>query len=127
MLISNEDPQPDLSDHPYWYARVLAILHVDARDEKSRDSSYNRIELLWVRWYGRHSDVQAGWQARRLDAVGYVPQSEGAFGFIDPTNVLRAAHLIPSFEHGYTKELLPKSAVWDTADEGDYEQHYVNR
>lgn len=126
MLISNEDPEPDLPSHPYWYARVLGILHVNVRDEKHSDPTYHRVEVLWIRWYGRFSDVNAGWQARRLDAVGYVPQGKGAFGFIDPRNVLRAAHLIPSFEHGYTQELLPKSTFWDTP-EGDYEQYYANR
>ena len=51
-----------------------------------------------------------------------------AFGFIDPSDVLHAAHLIPVFAHGQTNELLPPSCVCSDEDEDeDWSLFYVGR
>jgi hypothetical protein len=39
--------------------------------------------------------------------VGFVPDTDdGAFGFLDPSLVLRGCHLVPAFANGRTSTLL---------------------
>ncbi len=65
------------------------------------------MEFLWVRWLGVVPDHSFGREQARLPKVGFVPDSdEFAFGFLDPSLVLRGCHLIPSFEDGKTDKLL---------------------
>lgn len=53
-------------------------------------------------------DRRGGTNQRRLDRVGYVPDSKtpGAFGFIDPADAIRSCHLIPTFDEGTRGDLL---------------------
>ncbi|KAF9544900.1 hypothetical protein CPC08DRAFT_620995, partial [Agrocybe pediades] len=128
----NED---GLEPHPYWYARVVGIFHVNVR-YRPRGSQELRprtqkMEFLWVRWMGRDLSYQAGWKARRLYRVGFVPDtSSRAFGFLDPAEVIRGAHLIPAFAHGTTASLLPPSFIRRKSDSAgtdlDWQFFYVN-
>ena len=115
----------DVAEHPYWYARVLGIYHTHVffhSEKKAR-----KVEFLWVRWFGKDADWNAGPDSLRHDRVGYVPSSDAdAFGFLDPKLVLRACHLIPSFHWGKTLRLLGPSIVRDS-NEGDWTNYYVNR
>ncbi|KAJ7191438.1 hypothetical protein GGX14DRAFT_600708, partial [Mycena pura] len=105
MVLSCDDPEVD--PHPYWYAKVLQIFHADVR---LRGYPPRRMEFLWVRWYTRDTDHRSGWDARRLHRFQFLPHTDPeAFGFLDPNDVVRGAHLIPAFYHGRTKELLPRS------------------
>ncbi|KAF8067028.1 hypothetical protein FPV67DRAFT_1562486 [Lyophyllum atratum] len=80
---SSEDPEPS---HPFLYAKCLGIFHINAL----------YIEFLWVRYYDMAS--MGGWKARKLDEVRLASSgNQDAFGFVDPSDVLRACHLIPSF------------------------------
>ena len=76
MVLSHEDqPEEDgLPAHPYWYARVLGIYHtfVMHMGPKSKTQVPKRMDFLRVRWFGRNSQYDAGWQKRRLHLVGYV-------------------------------------------------------
>lgn len=47
MLPSYEDD----SVHPFWYARVIGIYHMNVSHAPT-DTSKQRIEFLWVRWFG---------------------------------------------------------------------------
>jgi hypothetical protein len=86
-----------------------------------------RMEFLHVRWFGRDPDWLSGPGALRLDRIGYVPDSDDeAFGFLDPTHVLRACHLIPAFALGKTTALLGPSKHRDS-NEGDWVNYYVMR
>lgn len=128
MLLADEDPAEDLLPHPYWYARVQGIFHAEVMDRADRSPRWQRIEFLWVRWFGRCPDSEAGWKARRLDRIGYVPTDADAFGFIDPAWVVRGIHLIPSFAEGRTDKYLPRSSLAsDSSELGDWEFYYVNR
>lgn len=89
------------------------------------------MDFLWVRWLGQALDAPGGWDTCRLDQVGYFNDSEltHAFDFVDPIDVIRAAHLIPKFNGGRTAQYLePKSSI-ATDDEslGDWRQYYINR
>jgi len=126
MVLSHED---DESAHPYWYARIIGIFHVDVRhtgpDSRSMDTQ--SMEFLWVRWFGYDIHHCAGWATRRLHRVGFIPSDDvGAFGFLDPKDVIRGVHLIPAFAHGRTDELLPLSIARQPKDhDRDWVYYYV--
>ncbi|GJE92524.1 hypothetical protein PsYK624_086780 [Phanerochaete sordida] len=133
MVISQEDEgdgQRSKARHPYWYARVIGIFHADVKymgpGSQSRD--WERLEFLWIRWFGLDFTAPGGFRKRRLHRVGFVDADDGgAFGFLDPKVVLRAAHLIPAFAHGRRDDLLgPSLARQDDEDDEDYVYYYVN-
>ncbi|KAJ6582167.1 hypothetical protein B0H19DRAFT_927963 [Mycena capillaripes] len=129
MLLSHEDDD-EPNPHPYWYARVIGIFHAEIRHVgmRSKDRRTQRMEFLWVRWYGRDLTHKAGWKAKRLHRLGFIDSTDdGAFGFLDPAEVLRGAHIIPAFHHGLTSDLLPKS-IARRAEENDedYVYYYIN-
>jgi hypothetical protein len=91
-----------------------------------------RMEFLWVRWFGRDMTHIGGWKTRRLHRVGFLDAADpdsGAFGFLDPTEVLRAAHLIPAFHFGWTSEYLGASVahIFHGDKQQDYVYYYVNQ
>ena len=97
MLLSR---QP--SAHPFCYAHVLGIYHTNAiyvgpglRDYQSR-----WIEFLWVQWF-KVLNHSVGWDHTTLDSVKFPPMAEAdAFDFIDPADMLRCCHIIPTFADG---------------------------
>jgi hypothetical protein len=119
------------SNHPYWYGRVIRIFHVMVRYMGGDRSlqQWKRMNVLWVRWYGICDSCPAGFKARRLYQVGF-PQGtdEEAFGFLDPSNVLRAIHLVPNFTLGKTANLLPPDSIGRRKSDKneDYFRYYVN-
>jgi hypothetical protein len=125
MVKSNEEPEEGLVRHPYWYARLLGVFHVNVFPPGAR--SPRRVEFLWVRWFGRDPEWDSGPNHLRLDRIGYVPETDAeAFGFLDPSLVLRACHLVPAFALGKTASLLARSAARDFHD-GDWLNYYVMR
>lgn len=98
MLASENTP----SEHPYCYARVLGIFHANVIYTGPGRIDYlpRRVEFLWVWWF----DLQCpalSWQDYALDKGRFVPMHQPhAFGFVDPDDVLRCCHLIPSFSDG---------------------------
>jgi hypothetical protein len=119
----------DSSDHPFLYARVLGIYHVNAIWTGSGVLDYRprRLEFLWVRWFEHVTKEPAGWTARRLDTLRFPPmENEDAFGFVDPGDVLRGCHLLPKFAQG---KLHPDHVNMSkcAADGGDWKYYNVNR
>ena len=129
IMVLSQEREPDA--HPYWYARIIGIYHTLIRHESSPDLI--PLEFLFVRWYGLDLDRTSrfGWKMRRLPKVGFVPEDPNeespAFGFLDPAQVIRGVHLIPSFAEGLTDELLEPSFA-RLEHEGDYDWrcYYVN-
>lgn len=117
--------------HPYWYARVLRVFHVHVRHfgPDSRNPSVQPMEVLWVRWYGVVPGHRHGPTSARLPKVGFVPDSDtAAFGFLDPSLVIRASHLIPAFSDGRTTSLLKTGPSLGRASSevDDWRAYYVN-
>ncbi|TFY53731.1 hypothetical protein EVG20_g9986 [Dentipellis fragilis] len=111
MVKANDDPDPTGSrQHPFWYARVLGIYHANV-------------------YYGRTAAPEGAEFSRKLDRIGFVPEDDpsGAFGFLDPGQVLRACHLIPAFAYGLTTDLLGPSKMRDSVLKGDWTNYYVSR
>ena len=138
MVLSGED-RGNLDLHPYWYARVLGIYHAEVRHDRPNavSSDIQVLEFLWVRWFGQDADYNAGSTGHHLYRVGFVPddpidlndptQVSGAFGFIDPAEVIRGIHLIPAFAYGKTDGLLGPSIARPLQDnDHDWQYFYVN-
>lgn len=121
ILPSREDD----ASHPFWYARVIGIFHVDVT-HKATGTSKSRIDFLWVRWFGQDGQWRGGQSARKLERVGFVPYggADEPFGFVDPNTVIRGCHLIPTFHYKRTYDLLPASRFRGRS--GDYVNYYVN-
>lgn len=111
----------------FWYARVLSVVHVNAR--LSSEEDYQRLDILWVRWYGEDTTWACGPAKMCLPRMGFIPHTEpAAFGFIDPRDVIRSAHMIPAFAHGRTECYLPPSpaARAPCENDNDWTYYYVN-
>ena len=65
MVLSHEDTE---NPHPYWYAQIIGIFHVDVRyrGPEIPDHAPKRIDLLWVRWFACHTHSKCGWAVCRL-------------------------------------------------------------
>lgn len=127
MVLANQE-EDNANQHPYWYARVVGIFHAMVSRVGS-SSTYERMDFLWVRWYGLDTAVRSGFKARRLHQIGFLDSNEdtGAFGFIDPHDVIRAVHLISAFQFGTTSRLLsPSMARREDENDEDYERYYIN-
>jgi hypothetical protein len=128
MVLSRED---GANAHPYWYARVLGIFHARVlhTGPQAANRALQHMEFLWVRWFGTEPDYQAGLKVARLPKIGFLPDSDpDAFGFLDPSLVIRGCHLIPAFANGRTSELLKATrTLGRPLDEiDDWTNYYVN-
>ena len=102
-------PETETGCHPFWYAAVIGVFHANVQHvgKASRDYRPQRMEFLWVRWMGLVPDYSFRHLEACLPKIGFVPDcDEFAFGFLDPSLVLRGSHLIPAFADGRTTELL---------------------
>ena len=131
MVLSCED---DDDAHPFWYARVIKIFHVfvlhhiSAPQVEQTPMEPKRMDILWVRWFGLDTDARGGWSKKRLHGILFIPSDEpGAFGFIDPEQIIRGVHLIPNFPRERTDSRLPPSIVRPANDKDeDWDSFYVN-
>jgi hypothetical protein len=57
------------------------------------------MEFLFVRWFTTDlgKPNQGGWESKQLYQVRFVDGDDGAFGFLDPQEIIRGVHLIPAF------------------------------
>lgn len=101
LMVLSEDED---HTHPYRYGRLIDIFTVPVHYKGSKQmvgARRQRLRVLWVRWYERdiHS-YEDGFSTLRLPRISFIDSTDpDAHGFIDPTLVLRAAHLIPAFHH----------------------------
>jgi hypothetical protein len=97
MVLSGEmKPQ-----HPYWYAHILGIYHMDVWLSTEGSMKKHQIKALYVRWLAPLIDHESGIDCARLPKVAFVEESDrDAFGFLDPAQVIQSAHLIPAFASG---------------------------
>ncbi|KAJ3882463.1 hypothetical protein F5051DRAFT_494399 [Lentinula edodes] len=130
IMLKSPDTDPDA--HVYWYAQVLGIFHADIIHCDSKlgiVKSRKRMEFLWVRWLGTEPDYRSGRRFAKLPKVGFVPEDdEFAFGFLDPSQVIRACHLIPAFIHGKSNDLLATrlpTAARKVGESEDWLNYYV--
>lgn len=128
MTLSREDTA---GAHPFWYARVLRIFRIPVRHvgPNSKDQSPHTMDILWVRWLGIEPNYHWGFKEARLPKVGFIPDTDkNAFGFLDPSLVIRGCHLIPAFTEGRTTTLMkPGPSLGRLSREtDDWSSFYVN-
>ncbi len=64
-----------------------------------------------MRWFEFDTSYASGFQHRRLPRLQFIDTDHPnlmPFGFVDPSSVLRAAYLMPAFNHGETKHFLSR-------------------
>jgi hypothetical protein len=111
---------------PWLYAYIIAIYHVFV--STVADPEPKRLELLWVRWMERGQSHLRGENSSRYTHISFVRDSGipgEAFGFIDPSHIIRGCHLIPTFNLKRTRNRLGPSMARDV--KGDWEAFYTNR
>ncbi|KAF8835227.1 hypothetical protein BDN67DRAFT_1015721 [Paxillus ammoniavirescens] len=124
MMLSGERG-PDT--HPFWYAHVLGAFHIDVEYIGTNPCTKRTMDFLWVRWFGVVPGYCWGLKQARLPKIGFIPNSSSTFGFLDPSLVLRACHLIPAFADGHTDSLQSGPSTARAADEvNDWSSYYVN-
>jgi hypothetical protein len=99
-MLVNADPA---LNHPFKYARLIGIYHTNIIyvGHGTPDYKPRRMEFLWVRWYRNVDASETSWEARKLDRISFLPLTDpDAFGFVDPSEVLRGCHVTPAFSKG---------------------------
>ncbi|OBZ65843.1 hypothetical protein A0H81_14120 [Grifola frondosa] len=126
LLSSPDDP------HPFAYARVLSVFHVNAYrvgPGLPEHPELERIEVLWARSFEVDESAPGGFDAKRLHRLKFVDcNDEAAFVLLDPQQVVRGAHLIPAFHHSRTDEYLPGFSLArreEETDDQDWKYFYV--
>jgi hypothetical protein len=129
LLLANSGDTDDDSDHPFLYARVLGVFHVNTiyTGEEMLDYSAQRIEFLWVRWFEYDGGRSMKWDDLKLDSIRFPPMAnEGSFGFVDPNDVLRGCHIVPVFKGGKARlDGIGLSCL--AGDAHDWARYYVAR
>ena len=123
MVLFCEDEE---AAHPFWYVQVIKIFHLSVCH---RGSAPQRMDVLWVHWFGLDANAQGGWSKKHLYGISFIPWDEPgtAFGFLDPVQVIREVHLISNFSQGQTNSRLPPLIVCPANDsDEDWESYYVN-
>lgn len=104
-------PSPEMHTdaQPFWYAAVLGVFHAEIQHtgRKSSDLRPKVMDFLWVRWFEPARNYPFGQKQAKLPKLSFLPEAdEFAFGFLDPSLVLRGCHLIPAFADGKMPESL---------------------
>lgn len=114
--------------HRFTYGKVLGIYHVNVITigVGMVDYTPRRMEFLWIRWYEPIQQLST-WDTSALDRVIFPPLAdEYSFDFLDPADVLRSCHIIPSFASGKKHpDGLGMSAC--AGDKDDWREYYINR
>lgn len=106
MVLSDDE------EHPYLYGRILDFFHVTVMNNGPNSllpkDEHATLHMAWVRWYKHDTSLgPSGFTSLRYPTVSFYKGNEpDAFGFIHPDEIIRAAHLIPSFKSGSTVEYL---------------------
>lgn len=126
MLLANDN---DDDSHPFRYARVLGVYHVNVVYTGSGmvDYTVRRLDFLWVRWFQYSGPKPMEWADHSMDKVHFPPMaSDDAFGFVDPKDVLRACHMVPGFAGGQVHiDAISISKLAN--DSQDWRSYHVNR
>jgi hypothetical protein len=126
MLLSNDD---DDESHPFCYARVLGVYHVNVvyTDPGMLDYQARRLDFLWVCWFQYSTTRSMQWADYWLDHIHFPPiTSDNEFGFVDPRDILRACHIIAGFASGKVhRDAISISRLAN--DSQDWQCYCVNR
>jgi len=124
---------PTGDNHPYRYVRIIGIFHVEVQylGPGSSNRGIQALEFLLVRWFEVDQYAPFGVDSFKLPRVTFVrPESAfETFGFVDPSQVLRAIHLVPTFTLGQVADGLGNCSFarqQDPNSDQDWKAFYVN-
>ena len=122
MALSQEET------HPYTYAKVLGIFRLNVLHGPTMSDEVS-MNVLWVCWFKIDETHRAGWKAKRLYRLKFIPSlDDSAFGFLNPDDVVRGSHLILGFVLGYRSLSGNQIAsIWDSEKKSDWDAYYVNQ
>lgn len=140
---TSSPPDPD-SQPPrprYVYGRLLGIFHANVMYAGPGISEIRkrRFDFLWVRWFTAGADGAVPWQEKKQDVLSFpLVGLPGSCGFLDPANVVRAAHIIPRFASGPVHDIDEEPVGREggkkrfifsrcAGDRTDWKAYYVNR
>lgn len=131
MLLAGCDPsaKPANEVEFFKYARVLGTFHANVVyiGPGSVGYQFQRVEFLWVRWYEIIGAETTGWAHSRLDRLRFPPITRsGAFGFVDPSDVIRGCHILPRFSLG-RRYSDGEGISYSGKDSEDWVEYYLNR
>ncbi|KAJ7149300.1 hypothetical protein C8R43DRAFT_1128654 [Mycena crocata] len=125
-------PEGDTS-HPFSYAQIIGIFHADVvHTANGADPTPRSMQFLWVRRYRLDPTWRGGFNRKRLFRIEFLPESDpNAFGFLNPDEVIRGAHIIPAFAYGKTSDHLSAGSLGrlprkGLAEDEDWRFYYVN-
>ncbi|KAJ3508461.1 hypothetical protein NMY22_g16610 [Coprinellus aureogranulatus] len=117
----------------YIYGRILGIFHANIQysGPGALDFRRRRFDFLWVRWFLTEGKMKQ-WTEKQHDIISLAPPTTPkSCDFIDPTNVLRAAHVVPRFSSNklYDPEGVDADRPFSkyARDRTDWKQYFVNR
>ena len=126
MLLASGDTE-EAEQHHFCYAHIVGAYHANVQyiGPGLNDYKTRRLDFLHVRWF---EQIPPELQRRvELDILRFVPiNDKDAFGFIDPAEILRGCHLIPTFAKGrpQSDRAVPSPIA---RDRNDWKYYYVNR
>lgn len=91
--------------HPYLYARVSSIFHVNAyrlEPDAIEHPEPQLLHVLWVRWYDLDTTRPGGFDHYRPHRLKFADLHNEPFGFISPGQVLRGVHIYPASHYGHS-------------------------
>ncbi|EIW73876.1 hypothetical protein CONPUDRAFT_68213, partial [Coniophora puteana RWD-64-598 SS2] len=99
IMVLSQDTPGDTDSHPYWYARIMYIFHVNVHFDREDRSKRCQMDIVLVRWLRKDSSYPSGFEARRPHCVSFFPLGMSAcWDFIDPSTIVRGVHLLPVFD-----------------------------
>lgn len=118
------------SAHPYLYAKILKICHASVSyigflPDGTKNETAHRLDFAWIHWYDFHDSKDQF----SLDQLTLQPLDSGtALGFLDPSDIVWCAHLIPRFSLGPSESKAPRSKCLPKPNEDtQWKSYYVNR
>jgi hypothetical protein len=130
MTLLSQDSS--FSDGDFLYGQVIGIFHVNVvysgPSMPRRDYRPRRYDFLWVRWYEAVEPTPISWNRLQLDLLRFPPiTSDGAFGFLNPSDVIRPCHIIPRLATGSVQQEPNATTSSIARSKMDYKMYYVNR
>lgn len=108
----------------YRFARVLGVFHANVIyiGSGARHHRPQRVDFLWVRWFEYLEERPF---SMRLPSLQIRPvDHKEAFGFIDPSLIIRGCHIVPAFAAGRRyPNGIGHSTLGQDAD--DWERYHV--
>ena len=125
MLAENCESQVAL--HPFCYAWIIGIYHANVQyiGPGLKDYNAHQLDFLHVQWFKL---VPPNAQCRvALDMLWLFPtHTKDTYGFVDPADVLRDCHLIPTFAKGQMRPVDTMSSLLSN-DSDHWKYYYINK